>query len=234
MEFDRFSENGIWQTIGCTILQIIVKVIYAIFILLEFILGFILPMVIILALFVAPMVMVAIKHSAIWLLIYVAEIVSYILIRNIDCYYSFERFKKKEVFISQNNIIPELRIHFEIDANEILICEDKKGELYLASKHRFENKNNKWIISKLDMDTLIDLLLNKITVHEAIVTSSDLVYTAEENNLNKIKKVEFSDIYTNLIPTDDCYVNLEKIKYSKKIIGINYLDFIRSILSPTL
>lgn len=131
------------------------------------------------------------------------------------------------------------KILFEFDKEPIVfVCRNYKMDRYLClCTDSIESYS--WMVTHVSIDTLIDLLLDKISILQAFKYSSDEVYILDKlGNKTDIRKYRFEDIPEDELPDEkekleNKNINeyLSKLYYEKETYHLNSIRYNKIELS---
>lgn len=108
-------------------------------------------------------------------------------------------------------------ILFESKYPVMFTCKNN-NDVYLFICCFVNEEEAKWIGTKTDYDTLIDLLENKITIRNAFLSIEEKKMIIEYNGQNvNWHIVDKKDIDKNLLPTDGEYMDAEDDEYADEL-----------------
>lgn len=110
------------------------------------------------------------------------------------------------------------RIFFEANAPILFSCKNADNQLFLSVCCVSNSTMNKWLVSKINIDTLIELLSDKITIRDAFLYSSKYKYTIiqQKENLQILASEDCPGDWSNdsiFLPTADEYIDAEDAEF---------------------
>lgn len=114
-------------------------------------------------------------------------------------------------------------IIFEDDYPILFTCRDKNNQLYLCVCCDII-KEQRWIISKTDIKTIVGMLTNKITLRNAFKNDTNehyIVIWNYKDEKDKSKKVKYEEIDKSDLPTANEYFDSEEDEFKEYIEKLN-------------
>lgn len=132
-----------------------------------------------------------------------------------------------EYFPEPFDKISDIEVYLFLDIPRIFSFKDLDGNMYLSyiAELNYENFDTKWIVSKIDMEILKNILTEKIPLNNGLINKFKDVTFIEIADQETIKKVEVSQIETYL-PSEEFYLNLNIPN------EINLAEIITELFSP--
>lgn len=130
--------------------------------------------------------------------------------------------KKNDVYFKNLDYLGDLNIDYIIFDYEYLVlftCLDNKNNLYLCVCCDIRNEQ-RWIITTINEDTLINMLSDKITIRDAFVIEKFDHYLVKYYGPNKPEeciKVFVSDIPTEDLPMEEEFIEADEGEFDQYI-----------------
>lgn len=139
------------------------------------------------------------------------------------------------------------RIFFEANAPILFSCKNAENQLFLSVCCVSNSTMNKWLVSKICIDTLIELLSDKITIRDAFLNSSKYKYTIiqQRENVQILSNEDCPNDWSSdsiFLPTADEYIDAEDdefvddIAYFRSLRVIECMSFenVNNLFSKTI
>lgn len=89
--------------------------------------------------------------------------------------------------------------------NIIFTCKDKCNNHFLCVCYEFRFKLE-WILCKVDVSTIVDIIDNKIDLHTVFIISNSLIKIVSDNSGDHITKFQGTKVDLSCIPVPGAYL----------------------------
>lgn len=131
---------------------------------------------------------------------------------------------KNSIFLKQLNKKDDAIFYdmvlFDCRYPVLFTCVDAKKNLYLCACYKVDSKSKEWIMACTTEVTVISLLQNKITIHDAFSQNSDFLYRIilKQGDANPtIEKLRIQDVPENILPTSGYFMDADEDEFNNEI-----------------
>lgn len=121
--------------------------------------------------------------------------------------------------------INKILLEYELEP-VIFVCKDSYNNFFLCICDDFIDTNRSWIVVKLTVQDLLDVIKDRITLLFAFKKSDNktiVIDYCSDKNTYDYHMIDFSDIDENELPYEDQYLNEKENLY-------DYIDYLKSFI----